>query len=593
MSTVHAQHSKPVILCVDDEKVVLDSLTSQLNYHLGDEFEVEVAQSGDEALELFEELVGEGSDIALVISDQLMPGLKGDELLIKLHHMRPETLKILLTGQASTEAVGRAINEAKLYRFISKPWDKNDLLLTIEEAVNSYRKSLQIDLKNKLTTGIYEAGQHLNKVTQLGPLCTNIARLLVENTGAERCAVALMQDDKRGIAYTLDAFGHTEEKPFRMDQANTGMPVVVLNQAASLGQMLVVPNAQAAPWDTDPYIVKYRPGSLCCTPLVHDGEMLGLLYLERQSEQNYFTAERAEFVNLFAMQSAVSIANARLLESLEQKVAERTHEVTRQKEIIEEKNRDIMDSILYASRIQQAILPEADLLQRHFADFLLMYRPKDIISGDFYYLQERSGCVVMAAVDCTGHGVPGAMLATLGYNLLDQLVLQHPDCDPGCLLYNMDARLKERLRKDGDAPVAQSMDGMDLALLDFNPQSLRLQFAGANRNLLVQRGEELLTYKGDRWPLGGSLLHTGEHHYVTQEVQLQAGDRCFFFTDGIVDQFDKANEQKYGIRRLQDFLQKNRQTSLSLLEHLLDMEMQTWRGQQVQTDDILMMGFAV
>ncbi|MFN7708212.1 MAG: SpoIIE family protein phosphatase [Sphingobacteriia bacterium] len=591
MSKAAKTNSKPVIMCVDDEKVVLDSLISQLNYHLGDEFEVEIAQSGDEALELFSELLDEGNDVALVISDQLMPGLKGDELLIKLHQLKPEMLKILLTGQASAEAVGRAINQAKLYRFISKPWDKNDLLLTIEEAVNSYKQSRQISMKNQLTAGIFHAGQELNRITQVDKLCQQITRLLVENTGAERCSVVLMDDAQQGAAFTLDAFGRQEAIRFKMGEANDRVPVVVLGQAATHEQLLVVDKGMSPPWDTDPYVQTFNPGSMCCLPLLHDSELIGLLYLERTSDTGYFTAERVEFVNLFAQQAAVSLANARLLEQLEQKVEIRTKEVTAQKEIIEEKNRDILDSILYASRIQQAILPNPEVATDNFRDFLLMYRPKDIISGDFYYLNQVADRVVLAAVDCTGHGVPGAMLATLGYNMLDNLVLQDPQAAPGCILNALNERVKRRLRKDADG--RQSADGMDIALASYEPETQTLHYAGANRNLYILRKGEMLEYKADRWPIGGSLLHTGEHEFSTQSIQLEAGDRCFIFSDGITDQFCKKNEQKFGIKRLKEFIIRQKQVSLSVLENTLDMAIEQWRGTQPQTDDILVIGFDI
>ncbi len=130
--------SKPAIICVDDERIVLVSLRDQLTQYFGNEYEVELAESGEEALEIFAELKEEEVEIPLVISDQIMPGMKGDDLLIAIHHQHPQTLKIMLTGQASAEAVGKAVNLANLYRYITKPWQVEDLKLTVKEALNSY-----------------------------------------------------------------------------------------------------------------------------------------------------------------------------------------------------------------------------------------------------------------------------------------------------------------------------------------------------------------------------------------------------------------------------------------------------------------------
>lgn len=135
---------KPIILCVDDESIILNSLDEQLSRNLKNNFEIEVAESAEEALELFEELMKD-VDIPVVISDYIMPGMKGDEFLKRIHALQPKTITILLTGQASIEGVSNAINHANLYRFIAKPWDQDDLRLTINEAVKSFDKTNEIE----------------------------------------------------------------------------------------------------------------------------------------------------------------------------------------------------------------------------------------------------------------------------------------------------------------------------------------------------------------------------------------------------------------------------------------------------------------
>ncbi len=141
--------NKAVILCVDDESIILDALNEQLRRNLQDKYDIEVAESGDEALEVYEELIEDNIQVPVVISDYIMPGMKGDELLEKIHQSNPETLTILLTGQANIEGVGNAINRAGLYRFITKPWDQHDLALTIVEAIKSYQQQREIDQYNQ------------------------------------------------------------------------------------------------------------------------------------------------------------------------------------------------------------------------------------------------------------------------------------------------------------------------------------------------------------------------------------------------------------------------------------------------------------
>jgi signal transduction histidine kinase len=161
------------ILCVDDETIILDSFTEQLRRNLGKTCEIEAAQSGEEALELIEELQGEGLEIALVVSDQIMPGMKGDELLRKIHDLYPKTLKIMLTGEADAQALGKAVNEANLYRYIAKPWDETDLILTVKEALRSYSQEQQLAEQN----------QELKKLNfQLEQLNASLEQKVVDRT---------------------------------------------------------------------------------------------------------------------------------------------------------------------------------------------------------------------------------------------------------------------------------------------------------------------------------------------------------------------------------------------------------------------------
>ncbi|MGD2180093.1 response regulator [Lusitaniella coriacea] len=154
--------SKPVIVCVDDERFVLVGLRDQLTPYFGQEYDIELAESGEEALEIFEELQAEGIEIPLAIADQMMPNMNGDELLIELHHKYPKTLKILLTGQANTEAIVNAVNQANLYRYIGKPWDAEDLRLTIAEALRSYAQDKKLTAQNKTLQTINRELEQLN-----------------------------------------------------------------------------------------------------------------------------------------------------------------------------------------------------------------------------------------------------------------------------------------------------------------------------------------------------------------------------------------------------------------------------------------------
>ncbi len=154
--------NKPVILCVDDEMAALISLKDQIRRHLGNAYSIEIAQSAEEALKAFQEIVTEGVEIPVMVSDHIMPGMKGDELLIQLHSIAPKTLKILLTGQANAEAVGNAVNSANLYHYISKPWEEAALCLTIKQAIRSYFQQKQLEEQHRMLEQAYQEMKGMN-----------------------------------------------------------------------------------------------------------------------------------------------------------------------------------------------------------------------------------------------------------------------------------------------------------------------------------------------------------------------------------------------------------------------------------------------
>ena len=289
---------------------------------------------------------------------------------------------------------------------------------------------------------------------------------------------------------------------------------------------------------------------------------------------------------------------------LEQKVEERTKEIKEQKEVIEEKNRDIMASIKYAQRIQDAILPPGKIVKQFVEDSFILYKPKDIVSGDFYWIEPKQNYIYFSAVDCTGHGVPGAFMSIVGHNGLNRALREYGLLRPSEILDKLNDIVAETLRQTENSNVK---DGMDLALCAINKNTFQLEYAGANNPLYIVRktnvlntsdnqkietdissnGFYLFEIKGNAQPIG-AFEH--RQNFTNHSFQLEKGDTIYVFSDGYADQFGGAKGKKFKYKPFKELLVSFQNLSLSEQKDVLDITNNEWRGNLEQIDDICIIG---
>ncbi|HPJ59113.1 MAG TPA: two-component regulator propeller domain-containing protein [Bacteroidales bacterium] len=267
---------------------------------------------------------------------------------------------------------------------------------------------------------------------------------------------------------------------------------------------------------------------------------------------------------------------------LEQKVEERTAEVVMKSAEIEEKNRDITASIRYAERIQRAMLPRPDT----FKDTFVLYMPKDIVSGDFYWMHETDELELIAACDCTGHGVPGAFMSIIGHNSLNKVVMEYGITEPGAILDLLNAEVVKALMQRHEETIN---DGMDMALIAFNKKTLTLQYAGAYNPVYVVRKGELFTYKGDRFPIGMSS-QLSKKNFTTQWIEIEPGDMIYMSSDGYADQFGARDGKKYKSGNVKKLLCEIWELPVCEQRDKLRQEILDWKGDLPQVDDIMFVG---
>ena len=249
----------------------------------------------------------------------------------------------------------------------------------------------------------------------------------------------------------------------------------------------------------------------------------------------------------------------------------------------------ITDSIQYAKRIQTAILPPAEVISDIVPQNLIIFRPRDIVSGDFYWMTkvcERRICMV---ADCTGHGVPGALMSMLGVSFLNEIVSRHPGINAAEMLGDLRKYVVKSLRQNQN--IGESKDGMDVALLIFNENMTKVEYAGANNPMLLVRDGEVTEYKSNKMPIG---IHLNvAQPFSSHEIEIQKGDMLYIFSDGYADQFGGPDGKKFMIKNFRNMLSEIHRHDLETQKTIIETTLADWMGNMEQVDDILVMGIRV
>ena len=310
----------------------------------------------------------------------------------------------------------------------------------------------------------------------------------------------------------------------------------------------------------------------------------------------YFTTNRI----VYKYESKIEVQNNELKSALtainlkNNEIEFKNKELNYQKDIAEEQhrkisvqNKEITDSIQYAKRIQYATLPKKVISKDIIDDLFILFMPRNIVSGDFYWYHEFDDYVVITAVDCTGHGVPGAFMSMIGITFLNEIVVEKRVREPGKILDELRKRIIHALGQ-GETKTATS-DGMDMALSVIEKNTKRMQYAGAYNPLICLRNEELIEIKGDRMPVG--IYEKKEGHFISHSIQLQSKDTIYLFSDGYADQFGGSKDRKFLTKNFKRLLQEISPLPMNEQKKVLEITLRDWQGSLAQVDDILVIGF--
>lgn len=320
---------------------------------------------------------------------------------------------------------------------------------------------------------------------------------------------------------------------------------------------------------------------------------------EKQAEQNVLLNERLKRKSLqiyFAMAGILLLSGLAffIFRGLRQKnkankaLAEKNKIIQEKSLIVAEQHKDITDSIKYAQRIQKAILPPDRLWNSILPQSFVFYQPKDILSGDFYWIEETPEFIFLGAADCTGHGVPGALMSIVNYNLLNKSVLERGLTDAGSILDSVNRSLTQSLHQTFQESAVR--DGMDISLCVINKATKQMNYAGAYNSIYIIRDDEIKELTPDKQPVG-AFMEDNIKPFTNRYYQLAEGDVVYMFTDGYADQFGGPNGKKYKYKKLQALLLENCHKPFTEQKLIVSTSINEWRGNLEQVDDILLLGF--
>jgi histidine kinase len=450
-------------------------------------------------------------------------------------------------------------------------------------------------------SSIMKFSRAITEEINLDNLVKKVLKIMVENT-ASTCAYLVIK--KGEIPYLYGAFVNNQMESMqkinlREHQKSSQYPVGMIHYAIRTKQVLLIDNAMKSEFfATNNYVVNGQTKSVLCQPLLMQQKTIGVLYLDSNMSEKLYNNDKVQMLQLLSTQIAISINNSMNFEAMEQTIQARTEELSLQKEIIEKKNKEIGDSIQYARTIQEAILPSTDPFSDFFRDYFLLSKPKDIVSGDFFWIEEKEDTILFAVADCTGHGVPAAMLSLVCNNALKRSVREMKKFEPAEILDSASEIISTTFSSNVRSnQIKKIQDGMDISICSYNKTTKTLKYSGANNPLLILTKAqsigapaELLEIKGDKQPVGPYFKTVP---FTQHEMVLKNSDVIILSTDGYYDQFGGEHSKKMKAKAFKQFLIHLTEVRFTDYHFRIDSHFQAWKGEEHQLDDVTVLGIEV
>lgn len=477
--------------------------------------------------------------------------------------------------------VGSALENASLYKGMEER--------VKERTKEVIRQKEEIEKSHENTRLLSEIGQHIISNINFNSIFRNLHENISKLMNADCFGVRIYDAKLQEIEYKYEiekgellqplTVPMSQEDNFSVWCVRHKTEIFIndnLNEYHRYTKKIVVPSGE-------------MPSSLLFCPMLIGEKVVGVITVQ-SFEKNAYVPLHMNILKTLATYTAIALENASLVENLEDKVEERTMEVVKQKEIIEETNKHITDSIKYAKRIQEAFLPSEETVTSLLKDAFILYKPKDIVSGDFYWIEKKDNKILFAVVDCTGHGVPGAFMSIIGFNGLNQIVNEYHYTKPSEILTHLNKNISETLKQKVED--SRIRDGMDIAICSIDLENNILEFAGAFSPLFIVRDGNVIKTRGDKHPIG-NFVGMEDYQFTNHRIDLLSNDKIYIFSDGFVDQFGGPQGKKLKYNAFRKLLLDNYEKPMTQQKESINTFFEDWRKGYEQIDDVCMIGVSV
>lgn len=527
----------PVIQYISPNSQHLERFADRAETYFEGQTLVYTFRDGPKALKFLRDFQAKGKEVTVCIVEDTESGNRGIDLLTQVYKQSPTTRTVLLANLKNTEDVGRAKNKANLLRFVPPPFDMEQVLSAAQQGITDYSRSVELLEYTQMLQNLNTSIQSISGELNYDRLVNRILEYLITNTGADR---AFLIRDMNGRLYLQAAIAKDEDQ-------TAALAYQLENERKELSQTIV----EQMNAEMENATQGFRKSDTIVSPVEKKEARYGYLMLEMVDEKSFFSRNHLQILEMMANQMRISLENVDLYTQLENQQRKLEENI----QLLEQKNEDVVSSIVYAERIQKATFPSNELIQHYIPRHFVLFQPREIVSGDFYWFGAWEDKFLLAVADCSSYGVPGAFLSLLSTNYLNRAVNEYQITEPAAILEFIDMQLQQDLKQGKSTKADEEEDiayqSIQIALCMYDPAAEVLVYCGAGLPMYLIREGHFFEAPSNDQRLGNQ---SRKQVFEARQLTLQPNDQIYLLTDGLANHLATKESAETGWESIQQLL---------------------------------------